>query len=105
MSIMNDECARCKHLSICGENDHGSWGCVGTMMTAETDERNIKEKENTITREEERKKLIDERIKNCPWRCDNNGCTCYSGIILLCEGACAWVVDYLKEKDNLKNDK
>ena len=40
--------------------------------------------------------LEKERIEECPFR--KVGCTMYEDKILECNGACSWVVDYLKLK-------
>ncbi len=36
----------------------------------------------------------EKRMKECPFRQVN--CTMYKGRVLECNGACSWVVDYLK---------
>ena len=45
---------------------------------------------------------IQDRMEVCPWRERPRGnsyvCTRYFGTIVLCDGACSWVVDYLKLK-------
>lgn len=41
--------------------------------------------------------LAKERIEECPYR--QAGCTMYKDKILECNGACGWVVDYLKLKE------
>ena len=40
---------------------------------------------------------IEQRMKDCPYR--QVECTMYEGKILECNGACSWVVDYLKSKE------
>lgn len=45
---------------------------------------------------------IQDRMETCPWRERPRGnpyvCTRYFGTYVLCDGACSWVVDYLKLK-------
>ena len=38
-----------------------------------------------------------ERMSECPYR--KVGCTMYEDKILECNGACSWIVDYLKLKE------
>ncbi len=40
-------------------------------------------------------KIIDERKDACPYRTEGDGCGRYSGCTGFCDGACAFVVDYL----------
>ena len=46
---------------------------------------------------------IQDRIEECPWREKQTGnpytCTRYFGTIVLCDGACSFVVDYPKLKE------
>ena len=42
MALMNDKCARCKHLPNCGLNDPDSWKC-DNRASADTDERKAME--------------------------------------------------------------
>lgn len=51
---------------------------------------------------------IQDRMEVCPWRERQIGnpytCRRYHGTIVLCDGACSWVVDYFKLKE-LKSTK
>ena len=40
---------------------------------------------------------VMQRMEECPYR--QVGCTMYEDKILECNGACGWVVDYLKLKE------
>ena len=46
---------------------------------------------------------IQDRMETCPWRERPRGnphiCTRYFDTTVFCNGACSWVVDYLKIKE------
>ena len=44
-----------------------------------------------MTKEE----AIEYRQKCCPFKDKNDKCLRYEGLLLFCDGACGWVVDYL----------
>lgn len=46
---------------------------------------------------DEWKAIADARMKECPYRSDDGKyCTRYSGCTGFCDGACAFVVDYIR---------
>lgn len=48
--------------------------------------------------QDEWQRLIKARMTECPFRKKEMYCTMYSGVTDFCNGACAFVIDYLRRQ-------